>query len=48
MGRESESVILNEVSQKEKSKYCILMHIGGIYKIGTDEPISKAGTEMQK
>ena len=25
-----EPIILNEVSQKEKDKYCILMHIYGI------------------
>ena len=27
-----EPVIQNEVSQKEKNKYCILTHIYGIYK----------------
>ena len=31
-------------SQKEKNK---LMHIYGIYKNGTDEPICKAETETQ-
>ena len=28
----------NEVSQKEKNKYCILTHIYGIQESGTDEP----------
>ena len=27
-----EPIIQNEVSQKEKDKYCILMHIYGIWK----------------
>ena len=30
MWMDLESVIQSEVSQKEKSKYCILMHICGI------------------
>ena len=34
-----ETVIQSEVSQKEKNKYCILTHICGIQKNGTDEPI---------
>ena len=38
---------LSKVNQKEKNKYCILMHINGIYKNGTDEPICKAGIETQ-
>jgi len=33
-----EPIIQSEVSRKEKNKYCILMHIYGIYKDGTDEP----------
>ena len=37
----------NEVSQKEKNKYHILMHIYGIYKDGTDEPICRAAMETQ-
>ena len=37
-----ESVLQNEVSQKEKNKYCILTHICGIQKNGTDDPICKA------
>ena len=32
-----EPIIQSEVSQKEKNKYCILMHIYGIRKDGTDE-----------
>ena len=39
------SVIQSEVSQKEKSKYHILIHIYGIQKNGTDEPICRAGIE---
>ena len=38
---------LSEANQKEKNKYCILMHINIIYKNGTDEPICKAGIETQ-
>ena len=45
-----ETVIQNEVSQKEKNKYRILMHIGGTQKNGTDEPVCRAGikTQMQR
>ena len=32
-----ESIIQSEVSQKEKDKYCILTHIYGIQKNGTEE-----------
>ena len=39
--------IQNEVSQKEKNKYCVLMHIHGIWKDGADEPICWAAMEMQ-
>ena len=42
-----ESVIQSEVSQKEKNKYRITMHIYGIYKSGTDEPSSRAGIKSQ-
>ena len=42
-----QSVIQREVSQKEKNKYCLLTHVGGIQKNGTDEPICKAETEIQ-
>ena len=41
------SVIQSEVSQKEKNKYHILIHIYGIQKNGTDGPIGRAGTETQ-
>ena len=37
-----ETVIQSEVSQKEKNKYRILMHICGIQKNGTDEVLCKA------
>ena len=38
-----EPIIQREVSQKEKYKYCILMHIHGIYKDGFDEFIFRTG-----
>ena len=38
-----EPVIQSEVSQKEKNKYCIVTHIYGIWKNGTDEPICRTG-----
>ena len=47
MWMDLESVIQSEVSQKEKNKYCILMHICGIQKNSTDESICRAGIEMQ-
>ena len=34
-----QTVIQSEVSQKQKNKYHILIHICGIQKNGTDEPI---------
>ena len=34
-----ENVIQSEVSQKEKNKYCILIHIYGICKNGIDDLI---------
>ena len=40
-----ETVIQSEVSQKEKNKYCILMHICGIQKNGVDDLICKAEIE---
>ena len=42
-----ESVTQSEVSQKEKNKHCILTHICGIQKNGTDEPICREEIEMQ-
>ena len=45
-----ETAIQSEVSQKEKSKYRILMHICGTQKNGTDELVWRAEieTEMQR
>ena len=40
-------LLQNEVSQKEKDKYCILMHIYGIQKDGTEEFICRAAMEKQ-
>ena len=42
-----EAVIQSEVRQNEKHKYHILMHICGIQKNGTDEPVCKAEIETQ-
>ena len=41
-----EPIIQSEVYQKKKNKY-ILMHIYGIYKDGTDEPMCRAAEETQ-
>ena len=38
-------VIQSEVSQKKKNKYCILMHIYGIWKNCTDELTFREGIE---
>ena len=40
-----ETIIQSEVSQKEKNKYYILMHICGIQKNGTDDLICKGKVE---
>ena len=45
-------IIQSEVSQKEKreekrKKHCILMHIYGIQKDGTDEPIQRTDLQIQ-
>ena len=40
-----EPIMQSEVSQKEKDKYCILMHIYRIYKNGTEEFIYRAAME---
>ena len=40
-------VIQSEISQKEKNKYCVLMHIYGIQKNSTDEPVYRKEMEMQ-
>ena len=42
-----EPIIQSEVSQKEKDKYHILMHIYGIWKDGTNEFICRAAMEKQ-
>ena len=42
-----ETVTQSEVSQKEKNKYCILMHICGTEKIGIDDLIYRAEIETQ-
>ena len=42
-----EPIIQSEVSQKEKDKYRILMHIYRIRKNGTEELIYKATMEKQ-
>ena len=47
MWMDLESVIWSEVSQIEKNKYHMLMHICGIYKNGTGESICRAETETQ-
>ena len=40
-------VIQSEVRQKKKNKYCILTHVYGIQKNGTDEPTYRAAIETQ-
>ena len=42
-----EPIIQTEESQKEKDKYCILTHIYGIQKNGTEELIYRAAMEKQ-
>ena len=42
-----ETVIQSEVSQKEKNKYRILMHICGTQRNGTNEQVCKAEIETQ-
>ena len=42
-----ETVIQSEVSQKEKNKYCMLMHICGTSKNGTDELVCRVEIETQ-
>ena len=37
----------NEVSQKEKHQYSILMHIYGIFKNGNDNPVCETAKETQ-
>ena len=40
-----EPIIQSKVSQKVENKYCILTHIYGIWKDGTDESICRAAIE---
>ena len=42
-----EPIIQSEVSQKEKDKYHIIMHIYGIWKNDTEEFIYRAAMEKQ-
>ena len=42
-----EPIIQNEVSQKEKHQYSILMYIYGIQKDGNDDPIRETAKETQ-
>ena len=42
-----ESIIQSEVGQREKDKYCILTHIYGIYKNGSEEFPYRATMEKQ-
>jgi len=44
---ELEYIIWSEESQKEKNKCCILTHIDGTQKNGTDELIRREETEAQ-
>ena len=46
-GMNIELIIQNDVSQKEKDKYCILMHIYGIQKNGTEEFIYRGVMEKE-
>ena len=45
--KESDTNEWTELSQNEKNKYCVLMHIYRIWKDGTDEPIYRAKMAMQ-
>ena len=47
MWMDLETVIQSEVSQEEKNKYCILMHIHGTEKNGTDELVCRTEIEKQ-
>ena len=42
-----EPILQNEVSQKEKDKYCTLTHIYEIQKAGTNDPMYRAAKETQ-
>ena len=40
-------IILSEVSQKEKYRHHISMHIYDVYKNGTDDPTCREANETQ-
>ena len=40
-----EPIMQSEVSQKQKNKHCILMHLYGIWKDGADELVCRAALE---
>ena len=42
-----EPIIQSEVSQKEKDKYYLLLHIYGVQKDGFDNPMCRATKEAQ-
>ena len=42
-----EPLILSEVSQKEKDKYRVLMHMYGIQKDGTNDPMCREAMETE-
>ena len=42
-----EPIIQSDVSEKEKNKHHILMHISGMYKDGTDESVHRVAAETQ-
>ena len=42
-----EPIMQSEVSQKEKNKYHILIHIYGIQKDGTDKSMCRAAMETE-
>ena len=44
---EPRACLQTEVNHKEKNKYHMLMHIYGIQKNGTDEPICRAGVATE-
>ena len=43
----NQRLLHNEVNQKEKNKYYILMHIYGVWKDGNNDPICEAAKETQ-
>ena len=47
MWMDLETVRQSEVSQKEKNKYCMLTHIYGIKKNGSEEPRGRTGIKTQ-